>query len=189
LVNPLQTYAIVKKPVAFDNGTHARNVRLPGQPPEGNPMSLMTDEKESAQGLKDYVLRLVRYLPDLLEFIGTPKPIARGVGHAVRFVPGLRNYTNGDSDDRASSSINGNFHSILATQQQLASRCDLLEQENTKVKFELAAATDQLQQLEAETLALRAGMQSMRTRNTYLGLGLLAVFLIAISELVLRLMK
>ena len=150
-------------------------------------MRMLTDGKESKQGLVEYVVRLAGYLPALLEFIGTPRPVARAVRHGVRLVPAVRNAT--DAYDGTGDPVNGRFISILATQQQLDDRCNILEHENRKIKVELAGMTSQVQLLKAETLALRVEMDSLQKRNLYLGVGVLAAFLVALAELAFRLVK
>jgi hypothetical protein len=148
-------------------------------------MPMEHDEKKSKQSLVDYVARFASYLPDLLELVGAPGHVARGVGHAVRLVPAMRKRAANGTDPAAAE----RFTSLLAEQQQLSERCSLLEQENTRMKYELAGATEQVQLLKTETQTLRTEMDSLRQRNFYLSLGVLAAILMAVSEFALRLVK
>ena len=148
-------------------------------------MPMENDEKGSKQSLMDYVVRFASYLPDLLELVGAPGHVARGVGHALRLVPAVRK----DSGNGPEAAMTARFASLLAEQQQLGERCSLLEQENTRMKYELAGATEQVQLLKTETQSLRAEMNSLRQRNFYLSLGVLAAILVAVSEFVSRLVK
>lgn len=148
-------------------------------------MRIATDDKESKQGLAEYVVRFASYLPAILEFIGTPKPIARAVRHAVDLVPAVRN----SAATGEYAGMYSRFLPILETQRQLDGRCSILEDENAKMKVELAGMTSQVQLLKAETLALRVEMESLQRRNLYLSVGVLAAFLVALAELAFRLVK
>jgi len=148
-------------------------------------MPMELDDKESKRSLMDYVVRFASYLPDLLELAGAPGHVARGVGHAMRLVPAVRK----SAADGLEAAMTARFASLLAEQQQLAERCSLLEQENTRMKYELAGATEQVQLLKTETQALRGEMNSLRQRSFYLSLGVLAAILVAVSEFALRLVK
>ena len=152
-------------------------------------MSTFADENESKQGLVDYVVRFAIYLPHLLGLFGTPAPVAQAVGHAIRLVPAVRNGAANDTYGRLKEASDSRFASILAAQKQLGDRCDFLEQENIKMKFEFAGVANQLQLLKAETQALRAGMESMQQRNFYLSLCVLAIFVVALSGIALRFVK
>jgi hypothetical protein len=152
-------------------------------------MTMATDERESKLGLADYIVQIVSHLPDLLELIGTPRPVARAVWHAVRLVPAVRKGIAKGSYDGIREEVDGRFTSIQAIQQELYDRCITLELENTKMKYELAGTTNQLQLLKAQTHALKTEMETLQKRNWYFGFGLLATFLVALSDLTLRFAK
>jgi hypothetical protein len=150
---------------------------------------MVTDEIESKHGLLDLALRFASFLPEVLGLFGTPGRVARGVGHAIRLVPAVRNATANRAAEGAREAAQARALAMAEAYQQVDDRCALLEQENIKMKFELAGAASQLQSITAEVQALRTEVAAMRKRNLYLSLGVLAVFLLAISELALRLVK
>ncbi len=152
-------------------------------------MSLLSDDKEFRKGLVDYIVSFVRYLPDFLELVGTPRPIAGAVKHAVQLVPAVRNRAAGNAVPAIEDRLSGHFESILTAQQELDDRCNALEQENTRIKFELADITSEAQALKQETQALRVEVESLRKRNLYLSVGVLAVVLVMISELAWKLIR
>jgi hypothetical protein len=148
------------------------------------------DEKESKLGVVEYVARFAGYLPELLEYLGTPRPVARAVRHAVRLVPAIRNAADSSrSSDGLEDALNGRFTSMLASQQQLDQRCGTLELENTRMKLELAGTASQVELLKSETIALRIEIESLQRRNVYLTVGVVVVFVLAASEFALRFAK
>ena len=147
------------------------------------------DEKELKTGLVRQIVRLAGYLPELLELIGTPSPVARAVRHAVRLVPAVRNEEVSVARDAMEELVDGRFVSILESHQELDERFRILEQENIKIKNDLADAAIQLQGLRTETLGLRAEIESLRQRNFYLTLGVLAVFIVEIAALSWKFVK
>jgi hypothetical protein len=150
---------------------------------------MSADDKELKQGVLQHVLRLVSFLPDLLDFVGTPRPVTKAVEHAVRLVPAVRSAASAGDSSGLQDAMNSRFSSILAVHKELQERCSALELENTRVKGELAVATSQIQLLQTETQALRRESESLRKWNLYLSVGVLIVFLLAISELALRFAK
>lgn len=148
-------------------------------------MPIERDNKESKHSLVDYVVRFASFLPDLLDLVGAPGHVSRGLGQAIRLVPAMRK----GAANGTEAAVAERFASLLAEQQQLSERCSLLEQENTRNKYELAGATEQVQLLKIETQSLRTEMDALRQRNFYLSLGVLVAILIAVSEFVLRLLK
>ena len=147
------------------------------------------DEKESKTGLVRQVIRLAGYLPELLELVGTPSPVARAVRHAVRMVPAVRNEEVSVARDAMEELVDGRFLSLLESHQELDERFRLLEQENIKIKNDLADAAAQLQGLRTETLGLKTEIESLRQRNFYLTLGVLAVFIMEIAALAWKFVK
>ena len=147
------------------------------------------DEKELKTGLVRQIVRLASYLPELLELIGTPSPVARAVRHAVRMVPAVRNEEVSVARDAMEELVDGRFASILESHEELDERFRLLEQENIKIKNDLADAAIQLQGLKTETLGLKAEIDSLRQRNLYLTLGVLAVFIVEIAALSWKFVK
>jgi uncharacterized protein YdcH (DUF465 family) len=147
------------------------------------------DEKELKTGLVRQIVRLAGYLPELLELIGTPSPVARAVRHAVRLVPAVRNEEVSVARDAMEELVDGRFVSILESHQELDERFRILEQENIKIKNDLADAAIQLQGLRTETLGLKAEIESLRQRNFYLILGVLAVFIVEIAALSWKFVK
>jgi uncharacterized protein YdcH (DUF465 family) len=147
------------------------------------------DEKELKTGLVRQIVRLASYLPELLELIGTPSPVARAVRHAVRLVPAVRNEEVSVARDAMEELVDGRFVSILESHQELDERFRILEQENIKIKNDLADAAIQLQGLKTETLGLKAEIDSLRQRNLYLTLGVLAVFIVEIAALSWKFVK
>jgi uncharacterized protein YdcH (DUF465 family) len=141
------------------------------------------DEKELKTGFVRQVIRVASYLPELLELIGTPSPVARAVRHAVRLVPAVRNEEVSVARDAMEELVDGRFASILESHEELDERFRLLEQENIKIKNDLADAATQLQGLKTETLGLKTEIESLRQRNFYLTLGVLAVFIVEITAL------
>lgn len=147
------------------------------------------DEKELKTGLVRQIVRLAGYLPELLELIGTPRPVARAVRHAVRLVPAVRNEEVSVARDAMEELVDGRFVSIVESHQELDERFRILEQENIKIKNDLADAAIQLQGLRTETLGLKAEIESLRQRNFYLILGVLAVFIVEIAALSWKFVK
>ena len=147
------------------------------------------DEKEMKTGLVRQIVRLAGYLPELLELIGTPSPVARAVRQAVRLVPAVRNEEVSVARDAMEELVFGRFVSILESHQELDERFRILEQENIKIKNDLADAAIQLQGLKTETLGLKAEIDSLRQRNLYLTLGVLAVFIVEIAALSWKFVK
>jgi len=152
-------------------------------------MAMDSDAKDLKPGLMEFVARLAGYLPDLLEFIGAPRPVAQAARHTVRLVPAIRNAAGGGAKNGIESALNSRLAAILAAQEQLEGRCSILEQENTRMKLEIAGAASQIQLLQAETDALRRESESLRKWNLYLSVGVLVVFLLAVSEFALRFVK
>ena len=152
-------------------------------------MAMDSDAKELKPGVGELIARLAGYLPDLLEFIGAPRSVAQAARHTVRLVPAIRSAAAGSSTNGIESAMNSRFTSILAAQEQLDGRCSTLEQENTRMKLDMAGAASQIQLLQAETQALRKESESLQKRNLYLSVGLLVVFLLAISEFALRFVR
>ena len=150
---------------------------------------MAADEKELKTGLVRQVIRLASYLPELLELIGTPSPVARAVRHAVRMVPAVRNEEVSVARDAMEELVDGRFLSLLESHQELDERFRLLEQENINIKNDLADATAQLQGLRTETLGLKTEIESLRQRNFYLTLGVLAVFIVEIAALAWKFTK
>lgn len=147
---------------------------------------MAVDDNESKNGLVDYVVRLASYLPELLELVGTPVPVARAVRHAVRLVPAVRKVASSDASGGLEDSMNNRFTAILASHQELDNRCTILEQENTRMKVELAGVTSQVQLLQGQAQALRTEIESLKQRDTYLSVAVGIVFLMAVVELALR---
>jgi uncharacterized protein YdcH (DUF465 family) len=141
------------------------------------------DEKELKTGLVRQVIRLASYLPELLELVGTPSPVARAVRHAVRMVPAVRNEEVSVARDAMEELVDGRFVSLLESHEELDERFRLLEQEHIKIKNDLADTATQLQGWRAETMRLKTEIESLRQRNFYLALGVLAVFIAEIATL------
>ncbi|HLJ23188.1 MAG TPA: hypothetical protein VKT71_03710 [Candidatus Acidoferrales bacterium] len=152
-------------------------------------MAMESDAKELKPGLVEFLAKLAGYLPDVLDFIGAPRQVAQAARHTVRMVPAIRNAATGAANNGIESAMNNRFASILAVQEQLDGRCSVLEQENTRMKLEMAGAASQIQLLQAETLALRKETETLQKRNLYLSVGVLVVFLLAISEFAMRFVK
>ena len=152
-------------------------------------MAMDSDAKEMKPGLVEFLAKLAGYLPDVLDFIGAPRPVAQAARHTVRMVPAIRNAATGATNNGIESAMNNRFTSVLAVQEQLDGRCSILEQENTRMKLEIAGAASQIQLLQAETLALRKESESLQRRSLYLSVGVLVVFLLAVSEFALRFVK
>jgi hypothetical protein len=152
-------------------------------------MAMDSDAKDLKSGLGEWIARLAGYLPEVLEFIGAPRSVAQAARHTVRLVPAIRSATAGAARNGLESAMNNRFASLLAAQEQLDGRCNILEQENTRMKLEIAGAASQIQLLQSETQALRKESESLRKWNLYLSVGVLVVFLLAISEFALRFVK
>ena len=150
---------------------------------------MSADDKEFKQGVLQHVLRLVSFLPDLLDFVGTPRPVTKAVEHAVRLVPAVREAASTRDPSGLQDAMNSRFSSMLAVHKELEDRCSALELENTRIKGELAVAASQIQLLQTETQALRMETESLRKRNLFLGVSVAVIFLLAISELALRFVK
>jgi hypothetical protein len=147
------------------------------------------NDSEPKTGLVRQVVRLASYLPELLELIGTPRPVARAVRHAVRLVPAVRNEDVSDAREAMEELVDGRFAPLMESYEAFGERCAILEQENTRIKHNLADAASQLQMLKSETLALKTAVDSLRQRNFYLTLGVLAVAIAEIATLAWTLLK
>jgi hypothetical protein len=152
-------------------------------------MAMDSDAKDLKSGLGEWIARLAGYLPDVLEFIGAPRSVAQAARHTVRLVPAIRSAAAGATSNGIETAMNSRFTPILEAQQQLDARCNILEQENTRMKLEIAGAASQIQLLQTETQALRMESESLQKRNLYLSVGVLVVFLLAISEFALKFVK
>lgn len=147
------------------------------------------DDKEPKSSLVRQVVRLASYLPELLELIGTPRPVARAVKHAVRLVPAVRNEDVSDAREALEELVDGRFAPLMESYEAFGERCRLLEQENMRIKNSLADTTSEVQALKSEALALKSEVDLLRQRNFYLTLGVLAVFIAEIATLAMKFSK
>jgi hypothetical protein len=152
-------------------------------------MPTLTTVKESKHSLVDSVAYVASFLPGVLEFVGLPKAVSRTVEHALRLVPALRKGAASDGREAFRDAVNSRFVSLLEDQQRLSARCDALEQENTKMRGDLAGTTDQIRLLKVDAQALRTELESLQKRNLYLTAGVLAAFLLALATLTVPFIK
>jgi hypothetical protein len=122
---------------------------------------------------------VVRHLPAIAEILiraaGGDAP-----GVAKKIILGLVGAfgTSGPNDESA--------FSFASRQNQLADRCKILEDENEKIRAEVACLTTEVSLSKAEAKMFRAEVQVLRKQNQYLSLGLLVVFLLTLGQLVWR---
>lgn len=153
----------------------------------------LTDVKDTKQALADRFRRLyrkhgidgiLRHLPIiaemLIEGVGFNAPSATKA--IIRLIDAFGNGGANDGRDEMAEPLNNRFVSILATQKQLADRYNMLEEENAKIRGEVASCTNQLTLFKAEMKTAKAEVESVQKRNAYLGWGLLVVGLLALSE-------